>query len=258
MENSKKYLNLGILAAKSGGIILTQHFGRAGKAKQKNHDPKNLVTSYDLKIEKKIRSTILKQYPTAKIIGEEYGACNIETKEPIWIIDPIDGTTNFIHGIPYCCISIAVWQNNQPQVAVIYNPILNQLFTAISGQGAYLNGKKILVSKTPNLKMAFGSYGWGHDLAKISTEIFNILPMLNKIRSFGSTALEICMVATGQFDFKLQGMTELWDIAAASLIVTEAGGTVTDWQGNKLSANVKQILATNKKIHNPILKILKK
>lgn len=258
MTNSKLYLNLAVKAALESGIVFKKYFGQAGKTKNKNHDPKNLVTQIDLKIERQIRAQILKAFPNSQIIGEEFGANNIDPNKPVWVIDPIDGTTNFIHGIPFCCISIAAWQNNQPIAAVIYNPILDQMFTATKNGGAFLNNKKIKVSNTNSLSKAFGSYGWGHDIAKIKTDIVNILPMLNKIRAFGTTAQELCMVATGQFDFKLQGTAEFWDIAAAVLIITEAGGKVTNWSGSPITPQTKQIIATNNKIHLAAVKILSK
>src|SRR3989338_560179 len=137
--SNQDYLKVAIQAAKEAAPTFIKYFGKAGKAKIKNDNPRDLVTQADLQIERMIRKNILKAFPNSKIIGEEFAHSKLKEKDIVWIIDPIDGTTNFIQGLPNCGISIALWRGQNPQVGVVYNPITKELFTAQKGQGAKLN-----------------------------------------------------------------------------------------------------------------------
>ncbi len=258
MNSQEQYLKVAVDAAKKATVVFKKNFGKAKHIKIKNGDITNFVTEVDLAIEKQIRASILKKFPDHKIIGEEFGQSDITKKDLFWIIDPIDGTTNFIHGVPFCCISIALWNNQGPLLCVVYNPSTNELLTAIKGRGAFLNGNKIRVSSSNNIKNFFGAAGWGRD----KSLGIKILPFMiqnaNKVRVFGSAALETCAVARGTFDYYVHGRLNIWDMAAAVLLVTEAGGKATDWQGKKITPKTKQIIASNGKIHKKLLSLVKK
>lgn len=256
--NNQRYLKVATQGAKESGKIFKQYFGNAGKVSTKNGNPRDLVTEIDKKIETQIRKLVLKHFPKHKIIGEEYGSHILEKNDLIWIIDPIDGTNNFIQGLPICCISIALWDKQGPLIAAVYNPILNYMFTGVRGEGAFLNGKKIKISAQTNLSKAFGGYGWGRNVNKGARNFPKLVKILNKIRTLGSTTFELAFVALGVYDFHIQAEIKIWDFAASVLLVSEAGGKVTDWQGKTIGLETTNLLAGNKKLHNQLLAVAKK
>ncbi|MEK7617577.1 MAG: inositol monophosphatase family protein [Patescibacteria group bacterium] len=255
--SNQDYLKVAIKAAKEAAPIFKKYFGKAGKTTAKNGDPRDLVTKADLQIERLIRKTILKTFPKSKIIGEEYSQSKLVPNDIVWLVDPIDGTTNFIQGLSNCAISIALWQGQQPLLGLVYNPLTGQLFSAQKGKGAELNGKKIKVSQTKKIDSAFGGFGWGRDIAWGVKNFPKLLPKLRKIRTLGSTAMELCKVAEGMYDFQIQGRIKIWDFAAAAIILTESGGKITDFKGQSATLTTTQILASNGKIHKQLLKIVK-
>lgn len=258
MKNSKQYLKVALFAAKQAGPIFKRYFGNPKKVSIKDKNIRNAVTEVDLRIEKLIRGIVHKNFPKHKFIGEEFGAENLLKNDMVWIIDPIDGTNNYIHGVPLCCISIAVWQNDRPAVAVLYNPLTNQLFSAVTGKGAFLNGKKIFVSQVKRVDMAYGGIGWSLKLG-VAKKIFGtIVPFVNKSRALGTTALQLAYVAAGIYDYYTVNNMHIWDVAAGILLIEEAGGKVSDWQGNKIIYQVREMVASNGKIHSQLLKQLKK
>ncbi len=252
--NNEKYLKVAILAAKNSGKIFKKYFGKPKDIQMKNGDPRNLVTEIDKKIETQIRKLILKNFPAHKIIGEEFGSHKLKKDDLVWIIDPIDGTINFIQGLPLGCISIALWDKNGPVVGVIYNPVLNYLFSSLKGHGAFLNGKKIKVSN----KQHYGGFGWGRRPKKAAKIFPVIVHQLPKIRALGSCTLEFAFVAAGIFDFHVQAEINVWDFAAATLLVEEAGGRITDWKGRKISMSTTHVVAGNKQVHQKLVRTLKK
>lgn len=258
MTNEQQYLNLAVNFAKNASIIFKKYFGKPKNIKIKDGDPRNLVTEIDKKIETEFRKLISKEFPNHKVIGEEFGITKTSNQDLVWIIDPIDGTTNYIQGLPICCISIGLWQNNQPLVAVVYNPILEQLFTAIKGQGSYLNGQKIKVSNKSSVNLTYGGFGWGKNIKKAQINFPKLIPLLHKVRTLGSATYEMCYTALGVYDFHIQNEINIWDFAASALIVTEAGGEVSELDGKKLSMESKSFLASNKKIHKILIADLKK
>jgi myo-inositol-1(or 4)-monophosphatase len=252
MDN-KRYLKVAVLAARQVAPIFVKFFGQAGKVEKKDGNPRDLVTQIDRKIETQIRKIIAKNFPEHKIIGEEFNKDEVNSADLVWIIDPIDGTTNFIHGIPIACISIALWNCNEPLAAVVYNPISGQMLTAVKGGGAFLNNRKIFVSQQKDLLMAFGGFGWGRDLEKAAEEFPKMVKKFNKIRTLGSTAWEICLIAMGGFDFLIQYRSKVWDFAAAMLILQEAGGIITDVAGKPIGLQSNSVIASNKELHKIIL-----
>lgn len=256
--NNQQYLKIAVAAAKDSGKIFKQFFGKPKNIKMKNGDPRNLVTEIDHKIETQIRKLIFKHFPDHKIIGEEFGSHKLSKNDFVWIIDPVDGTTNYIQGVPICCISIGLWQNNTPLVGVVYNPIMGYLLTAAKGQGAFLNGKKIKVSDKKSLKLAFGGFGWGRNILKAQVNFPKLVPILHKIRTLGSATMEMCFVAMGTYDFQIQSEINVWDFAAGAVIINESGGRVTEPDGKKLSMHSKAFVASNGRLHNQMIGELRK
>lgn len=256
MDNNQKYLKVALDAAKASEQTFKKYFGNAGKISIKNGDPRNQVTAIDLKIERLIRQKINRAFPGAKIIGEEYGSSKLNPEDVVWIIDPIDGTTNYIRGIPLTCISIGIWDSNGPLAGVVANPILNQTYTALRGHGAFLNGKRIKTSKISALDSASGAIGWLSP--KNAKKIFDqTVGFSRKIRVLASSAWQTCMVASGQLDYYTTHDVHVWDVAGPMAILSEAGGKATDFKGRELKINMLEIIASNGKIHNQLVGKLK-
>ncbi|XP_053646423.1 inositol monophosphatase 1 isoform X5 [Cherax quadricarinatus] len=208
--------------------------------KKKNIEMKSsavdLVTETDKAVEKLLITGLSSAFPDHKFIGEESvagGEKCVLTDEPTWIIDPVDGTMNFVHSFPYTCISVALWVNKDAEVGIVYNPILEHMFTALKGQGAYLNDEKISASGETDLSKAlvFSEMGTSHDPEKVDTVITNITTLLTKVhgcRTMGCAALHMSHVARGAADANYTMGVHCWDIAAGSLLVKEAGGVVID------------------------------
>lgn len=253
----KKYLSVAVKSANEAGKIFAANFGKPKNVKKKNGDPRNLVTEIDFKIERLIKNKIHAAFPEDCIMGEEMGwEENQSTGQLKWYIDPIDGTSNFIQGLPMACISIALWDETGPLVGVVYNPILKEMHTAVRGQGAFLNGKKIKVSGTKDLENAFGCIGWVE--REHGVKLFaKIIRACRKVRGLATSALQTAMTGSGVLDFYVTRDLHIWDFAAAVLIVTESGGKVTDLSGKLPSPKSKGIIASNGKIHNQLLKIVR-
>lgn len=256
MIDSQKYLNVALKAAEQSGPLFKKYFGNAGPTKIKNGNPRDLVTKIDLRIEKGIRKLINKNFPESKIIGEEFGAAKTIPSDVVWLIDPIDGTTNYIRGIPITCISIGVWDKQGPLVGVVYNPVINQIYTALRGHGAFLNGKRIQASRTAKLSRASGAIGWLSP--KKGKKIFNqIIGDTRKLRILASSAWQTCMVAGGQLDYYATRDVHIWDVGGPLVILNEAQGRATDFKNQPLKLNLKEIIATNRELHKQLITKLK-
>ncbi len=255
--NNKAYLKIAVQAAEEAGKIFTKNFGKPKEVKKKHGDPRNLVTEIDFKIEQLIKKRIQVAFPDHCIMGEEFGWQNRQSDgEFKWYIDPIDGTSNFIQGLPFACISVALWDKKGPLVGVIYNPILKEKYTASRGGGAFLNGKKLKVSAVSELKNAFGCIGWVE--RENGVKLFaKIIRVCRKVRGLATSALQTAMVGSGVLDFYVTRDLHIWDFAAAVLVATEAGGRVTDFKGRPVSAQSHGIVVSNAKIHNDLLKIIR-
>ncbi len=258
VPNEQKYLKVAVAAAKKAGKIFKTNFGKAKHVSTKNGNARDLVTEIDRRIEQVIKKQIHKAFPNHAILGEEFGLIKAHNgSEYKWFIDPIDGTSNFIQGMPMCCISIGLWRNDKPLIGVIFNPILNTLYSALIKKGAFMNGKKIQVSKTNKLTNAFGGFGWGRNI-NLGKKYYPVLiKQASKLRTLGTTANDCCFLAEGIYDFHFQGEFKIWDIAAAIPIILEAGGKVTDWKGKPIRTESKNLIACAKPLHKPLLKIVK-
>jgi myo-inositol-1(or 4)-monophosphatase len=247
-----------IAAVNAGAAELTRFFNKSFTISNKQ-GINNLVTEADHAAEKAIFSVIKKEFPDHYILSEEAGEI-IRDSDYKWIIDPIDGTVNFAHGIPICCVSIAIEYQGEITMAAVYNPNLNELFFAEKGKGSTLNEKKISVSEKANVINACLVTGFPYtylDMPNGPLEIFEkLIRMGIPVRRLGSAAIDLCWVAAGRFDGFYEHKLEAWDSAAGYLIVEEAGGRVTDFKGNKFSPYQPHILATNGRIHEEMLAVV--
>lgn len=255
----KNYLNVAIMAAKEAGKIQMKYFGKEYEVNYKGEI--DLVTEVDRICEKTISEIILKNFKNHDILTEESGQKS-EGSSWKWIVDPLDGTTNYFHGYPYFCVSIALEIDGEVKIGVVYNPVLDELFYTEKGEGAYLNGRRINVSKTERLEKSFLSTGFPYDLRNHADYYLNYFREFI-IRSFairraGSAALDLSYLAMGSFDGFWELKLQPWDVAAASLLVTEAGGKVSDFKGDSFSIYLKEILASNGLIHEQMLKVIRK
>lgn len=254
-------LQVAVDAALEAGKFLKSNVGKIKKIERKGGQETNLVTEIDKKSEQIIFERIRKRYPDHDFLGEESGAAEVKS-EFKWIIDPLDGTVNYTHGLPVFCVSIGLEHNGEIVLGVVYDPNLDELYTAEKGKGAWLNKKRIQVSKTTRLIESLIVTGFPYDVRDnpepILAHFGNFLKEAQAVRRLGSAALDLCYVALGRFDGFWEGMLNPWDMAAGVLMVTEAGGKWTDFQGLPTTVYGKQMLATNGLIHDKMLAVLKK
>ena len=254
-----------IRATEAGAKELQRFFNGTFKISNKE-GVNNLVTEADHAAEKAIIGIISQDFPEHNILSEEAGNVLIigrqkgVSSEYKWIIDPIDGTVNFANGIPICCVSVALEYNANIILGAVFNPNMNEFFFAESGAGATLNDKKIRVSDKAEVITSCLVTGFPYtylDEPNGPLEVFeNLIRKGIPVRRLGSAAIDLCWVATGRFDGFYEHKLEAWDSAAGFLIVEEAGGKVTDFKGHNYSLYQPQLLATNGKIHEEMLKYL--
>ncbi|XP_010538424.1 PREDICTED: inositol-phosphate phosphatase [Tarenaya hassleriana] len=245
-------LAVAIDAAKKAGEIIRTGFYQTKHVEHKGQV--DLVTETDKACEDLVFNHLKQHFPDHKFIGEEttaaYGVTEL-TDEPTWIVDPLDGTTNFVHGFPFVCVSIGLTVRKVPIVGVVYNPIMDELFTGVQGKGAFLNGKPIKVGSQSELvkSLLATEAGTKRDKATLDESTNRINILLAKVRSLrmsGSCALNLCGIACGRLDvFYELGFGGPWDIAAGIVIVTEAGGVVYDPSGKELDITAQRIAASN-------------
>ena len=249
---------VGISAAYKGAEILQSYFGNITRVNKKGAI--DLVTEADLRSEEKVVSTILAAFPDHTILAEESGLKE-GTPECRWLIDPLDGTTNFAHQVPIFCISIAFATRDIIRTGIVLNPINGELFSATRGEGAQRNGKPIQVSSTSRISDSLLVTGFPYNLREIFDPIISryasCLRAAQGIRRLGSAALDLCYVACGRFEGFWEQNLKPWDTAAGSLIAAEAGGQVTDFSNRPFQVDAKEILATNGQIHDEMLSLLR-
>jgi myo-inositol-1(or 4)-monophosphatase len=268
MEEFKK---IATQAALKGGEILNEHRGKVKKIGYK--DEVNLVTEVDKISEETILRIIKKNFPDHAILTEESEEFIPESKKSKsihkWIIDPLDGTTNYAHGFPMYCVSIALEKNGEIILGVVYDPNLDELFVSEKGKGALLSEgfrghkieRKISVSQTAELSQSLLATGFPYDIRKSRIDnldhFANFYKKAQAVRRGGSAALDLCYLATGRFDGFWELKLHPWDMAAGKLMVEEAGGKVTDFLGGSFNIHLKEILASNRKIHQQMIDVLK-
>nr|BAL53476.1 myo-inositol-1(or 4)-monophosphatase [uncultured Chloroflexota bacterium]BAL55916.1 myo-inositol-1(or 4)-monophosphatase [uncultured Chloroflexota bacterium] len=247
-----------VRAAQRAGRLIRRHFGRHHQAMSKQQSI-NLVTEVDRHAQKVILETLQNAFPEYEHLVEEE-ARPPSRNRPYWVIDPLDGTTNFIHGYPMLAISIALVKNERIEAGVVYQPLSRELFMAKRGGGAMLNNRPIRVSSTSRLSESLLASGFPYDAwENPENNTYQWAEMLRKVvslRSDGSAALDLCFVACGRLDGYWELDLDPWDTAAGSLIVAEAGGMVTDLEGNPFHLSKRSIVAANPAIHGAMLKVL--
>ena len=247
MNSISANLNIMIKASEKASKILIRDFGEVEKLQVSVKGPADFVTNADIKAEKIIINELKKARKNFSILSEESGSTEGKDNNNVWIIDPIDGTNNFLHGIPHFSISIALKSNNEIISGVVYDPIKDEMFYAEKNNGAFVNNKRIRVSKRKNLDdCLFGCSG--NYAETFNKEIKNKLT----IRSSGSAALDMAYVASGRYDAFFQKKLNLWDIAAGVIIVKEAGGQVSDFNFNE--HNNINMLAANSSLNDKLIK----
>ncbi len=251
-------LNFAIQTARDAGSILLEKFGRKITISKKGDI--NLVTEADLAAEALIVERIKSYYPKHAILAEESGVTEVAGSEHKWIIDPLDGTTNYAHGYPCFAVNIALEHNGEIVVGVTYDPTRDEMFAAESGQGATLNGRKISVSETETLKDSLIVTGFPYNFAEkpdFADPWAKFLLNARGVRRDGSAALDLAYTACGRFDgFWEEGLNP-WDMAAGVLLIREAGGTISDYQGLPFSIYTPPMCASNGLIHREMLGVLK-
>ncbi len=240
-------------AAQEAGTLIKERFNGPFEVSHKE-GINNLVTEVDQAVERLITDIIKKAFPDHGIIGEEYGRHDVQSRYR-WVIDPIDGTVNFAHGIPLCCVSIGLMDGGEIIMGAVFNPMMNELFFAEKGKGAFLNDQPIHVSRKEDFATACLVTGFPYHFPE-GKDPFSAFERLVKkglpVRRLGSAALDLCWVACGRFDRFWEYNLNPWDIAAGYLIVSEAGGRVTDFKNNPYTAWDLETLATNGHIHEAL------
>ncbi len=242
-----------------GDNIIMVHYGNKKEINFKGEI--DLVTNADKESEVFIINKISKRFPDHQILCEESNTINDGVGDYKWIIDPLDGTTNFSHDYPLFGISVALEYKGKIILGVVYDPLHKELFYALKGGGAYLNGKEIKVSKIDSLNKSLVATGFGYDIrynpGKSIDYFAAMLLKTQAMRRDGSAALDLCYVACGRFEAFYELRLFPWDVAAGSLIVEEAGGKITNYKGNLCNIYEREILASNSLIHNEILEVFR-
>ena len=253
-------LNIGIRAARAAGEIIIRNIDHMSDLSITEKGLNDYVTTVDKNAENVIIETILKSYPDHSILAEESG--DIGVNEYQWVVDPLDGTTNFLHGFPHFAVSIALKHKNVLEQAVIYDPIKQELFTATKGAGAHLNNRRIRVGNRKQLKGALlGTgfpFGSNSNLENFIKTFRALFPVTAGIRRAGSASLDLAYVACGRLDGFWEFDLKEWDMAAGVLLIQEAGGIITSTANNEDYLTCGNILTANPKLHEKLVKLIHK
>ena len=262
MRLNSPQINLIIRACMKASRSLIRDFGEIENLQVLSKGPGDFVSSADKRTEKIIIDELRKAHPEYGIITEESKPINKLNTKNRWIIDPIDGTMNFLNGVPQFAISIGYEEDGEIKCGTIFNPITNEMFCAEKGNGAYLNNSRIRVSNKKNLKDALLVTGGPKGVSKIKDKIFseyiNVSNNVSNVRKFGSAALDMAYVACGRFDGYWQRELNYWDIAAGIVILKEAGGFIDFFEDDPKMPLKKNILASNSNIHEELKELINK
>ncbi|HSC27180.1 MAG TPA: inositol monophosphatase family protein [Vicinamibacterales bacterium] len=251
------YLATAIEAVVRAGEVQMAHLGRSIRIDKKGAI--DLVTEIDLEIERTFRAMIAERFPDHAVLGEEFGGKERPPAAPpfCWVFDPIDGTTNYAHGLPIFCASLALEIDGAAVAGAVYDPTRRELFSAERGGGAWLNGKPLAVSTASTLLDSLLCTGFHYDVHRDLDEPVAMFAAFTgrarAVRRLGSAAIDLCYVAAGRLDGFWEGKLEPWDTAAGALIVEEAGGRVTSLDGSPFGSGSGSVLATNGRIHDAML-----
>jgi len=255
-----KFTSVAETAAIAGAKVLKKYYlGKLNVEYKGRIDP---VSEADKNAQKAIIAVIKKAFPAHSIIAEEENLQDVKNKDYCWIIDPLDGTVNYIHGLPLFCVSIGLVHKNKVIAGVIYAPMINEMFIAQKGAGAYLNGKKISVSNIKEIVKSLAVTGFPYYVSECKADnniidsFKTVVMNAQGVRRLGSAALDLAWVAAGRFEFFWEEGLKPWDVAAGALIVEEAGGKVTDYNGKNNYIFGENMLASNGAAHKKVLKLL--
>jgi myo-inositol-1(or 4)-monophosphatase len=251
------YLDICEHAARAGGKVLLNWVGRFA-AREKG--PSDLVTEADFASQEEIRGILWKHFPEHGFVGEEGGSKGPANAKFCWYVDPLDGTTNYVHQIPHYCVSIALEHQGELICGTVFDPISQECFTAQQGGGAFLNGKKLRVSEIKDLPSAVAAASFPPRLKLDSRELKELSRMMvaaQAVRRTGSAALNLCYLAAGRFDAYWGGVTKPWDIAAGALLIREAGGVVSISDGGPLQmSGGRMVAAATPELHQQLLRLV--
>jgi myo-inositol-1(or 4)-monophosphatase len=243
--------------ARGAGEILMGHLGREHQVTYKGEI--DIVTEADRAAEEYLAAEVSRRFPDHGLMAEE-GSAATGSAPYTWVIDPLDGTTNFAHGFPFFCVSIALVDGKGPLVGVVHDPTRPETFTATRGGGAFLNGRPLRVSTEDDLGHSLLATGFPYHIrqgGETNLDNFAAFAVLSRaVRRAGSAALDLCYVAAGRFEGYWELVLRPWDMAAGALVVTEAGGRVTDVRGGRWSLESTGVLASNGPLHPPMLEVL--
>jgi myo-inositol-1(or 4)-monophosphatase len=250
-------MNVMIGAARKAGRGLARDFGEIEQLQVSVKGPGNFVTAADHRAEETLYRELSKARPGYGFLMEERGLVEGPDKTHRWIVDPLDGTTNFLHGLPIFCIALALEREGEMVCALVYNPILDELYTAERGQGAFVNNRRLRVAARKQLSDCIVSIGIPHrgrgDHARFLTQCKALMEQVGGLRRTGSAAIDLAWVAAGRFDGYVEHQLQPWDMAAGTLLVREAGGFVTDATGGQQMFQTGSIVAGNQAVHKSLL-----
>jgi myo-inositol-1(or 4)-monophosphatase len=258
MPSIEDFLSVCEKAVRTGGRLVQDWVGRA---EVRTKGPADFVTQADLASQEAVRRTVLSAFPDHSLLGEEKspGEVPAERTEYRWIVDPLDGTTNYVHGMPHYCVSLALERRGELLVGAVYDPIHDECFTASLGHGARLNGRPIHASSVLTVSESLAVVGFPYNVKKDSPDVRMFLEMLGRchgIRRTGSTALNLAYMAAGWFDVYWSFSTNIWDVAAGVLLLREAGGYITSPTGSDFCLEKAEFLAAaNRDLHVGLLEI---
>jgi myo-inositol-1(or 4)-monophosphatase len=255
-----EYLEFAVELARAAGQVLKHYSDREKFVELKGRA--NLVTAADKESEALVIDAIRRRYPDHSILAEESGAFSgSDSSEGKWVIDPLDGTTNFAHQFPFYCVSIAFEQRESVRCGAVYDPVRDEMFSALAGGGSFLNGQRLRVSEVSQLRDALLLTGFPYNMREhmdlIVGQFRSFLNESQSVRRGGSAALDLCYLAMGRCDGFWELNLHPWDTAAARIIAEEAGARFTDFRGNPFSIYMKEIVASNGFIHDEMIRVLK-
>jgi myo-inositol-1(or 4)-monophosphatase len=252
------HLTTAIEAVVRAGDLQMAHFGRDFQVDKKGTI--DLVTEVDVAVERMFRAMIAERFPDHQVLGEEFGGSEDVHAGPCWVFDPIDGTSNYAHGLPIFCSSLALEIGGVAQIAAVYDPNRRELFTAERGAGAFLNGRPLHVSTAAQLVDAMLVTGFPYDVHARVDEIVGLFAAFvgqaRAVRRLGSAAIDLCWVAAGRMDGFWESDLKPWDIAGGSLIVEEAGGQVSNVDGTPFASRGGNVMASNGQLHGAMVKVI--
>lgn len=253
----EKWVDAALAAVRAAGERIRQGIGAIKSVRFKG--PIDLVTETDEAVEAALRESLGRILPEADFYGEE-SASGALPQQTCWIVDPVDGTTNYAHGLQHVAVSVALWQGGRPVFGVVYLPVLDELFWAVAGGGAYLGQTRITVSATGRLEHSLVATGFPYTVAEqVQAHIQvlgRVLPRCQGIRRLGSAATDLAYVACGRFEGFYEAGLKPWDVAAGWLLVEEAGGRVTDAAGAPFCFEAPWIVATNGRVHAELVSLV--